>query len=220
MATLQRDPLTIGPLANLTGGIGAISATAASITVNGVDTLHVTAGAGTIDLEASGNLTVAAGTSVIAGAGTITLVAGVNAGGTGNPTGTLAIQARAVVWSASTSASAVTLRGAHVSIDTSAQPALVESGPALSAEPTTTVGTAFSPNALAVDPDGNVFVANGSANTVLEFAAGSSTPTATLNLPGQATALACDQAGDLFVLVPAARTLLEFAPGSTTPMPR
>ena len=67
-----------------------------------------------------------AGAIVETGTGTITLAADVNADGTGNDgVGVLLIGAGATVTSTNATASAITLRGANINIDTSADPAVV-----------------------------------------------------------------------------------------------
>jgi hypothetical protein len=56
-AALGGDQLTLGVIANASGGLGSVAASAAAITVTGLDTTH--AGAGNVDLKAAGPLTVA-----------------------------------------------------------------------------------------------------------------------------------------------------------------
>ena len=122
-ATLPGDGLTLGPIRDLSGGVGAIVASAGNIEVAGIDTASAN---GDVDLEATGNLTVDAGATLDTGEGTISLAADVNADGTGNAnTGNLSIQSGAVVVSANASANAITLRGYDVNIATGADPAVV-----------------------------------------------------------------------------------------------
>ena len=79
-----------------------------------------------IDVTARTNLVVAAGATVDSGTSTLSLGADVNADGTGNDgVGTLSIDAGATVTSSNPTASAITLRGADIDIDTSANPAVV-----------------------------------------------------------------------------------------------
>src|SRR5208283_1765526 len=78
--------------------------------------------AGTLSLAACGNLAVLAGATIDTGTGTLSLAADTKADGTGNDgVGILSIGAGALV----TSANHITLRGADIQIDTSANPAVV-----------------------------------------------------------------------------------------------
>ena len=79
-----------------------------------------------IDVTARTNLTVAAGATIDSGTSTLSLAADLKADGTGdNGTGTLSIAAGATVISSNPTASAITLRGANIDIDTSTNPAVV-----------------------------------------------------------------------------------------------
>ncbi len=119
-ATLPGDGLTLGPIYDLSGGIGSIAATAATIAVPGIDTSTVS---GSVDLKATGDLTVASGATVTVGGGTLSLSADVQATGGGDDgSGTLSVLANAGAY-----AGTINLRGADVNI-----------------APTTTIGRAFS----------------------------------------------------------------------------
>ena len=90
-----------------------------------------------------------------------------------------------------------------------------------------TVTTAFAtltglsgPRALAVDGNGNLFVANngnGTGTTVSEFASGATTPSATLTGLNGPVALAFDGSGNFYVANNNGTTVSKFAPGATTP---
>ena len=141
-----------------TAALAASSPAPRTIEVAGIDT---SAANGNVDLAATGNLTVDAGAIVETGTGTISLAADVNADGTGNDgVGTLSIDAGATVTSTNPSASAITLRGANINIDTSANPAVVGASRQLSTTPTATLTGLNGPDALAFDPSGNLYVAN------------------------------------------------------------
>jgi hypothetical protein len=219
-ATLPGDYLTLGPIRDLAGGVGSITATAGTIEVTGIST---SGSNGNVSLTASGNLTVDPSTSVLTGSGTISLAADVNADGSGNNgQGILSIEAGAVVNTTNTSASAITLRGARVNIDTSADPAVVgQTHYALRTTPTATLTGVSGAGDIAFDASGDLFVANYYANTVSEFAPGATTPTATLTGLNGPHALAFDASGDLFVgnygASGGGNTVTEFAPGTTTP---
>ena len=80
----------------------------------------------TIDVTARTNLVVATGVTIISGTSTLSLGADLKADGTGDDgVGTLSIGAGATVTSTNPTASAITLRGADIDIDTSANPAVV-----------------------------------------------------------------------------------------------
>ena len=115
-----------------------------------------------IDVTARTNLTVAAGATIDSGTSTLSLGADLNADGTGNDgVGTLSIDAGATVTSTNPTASAITLRGADINIDTSADPAVVGASQGkLSTTPTATFNGLDDPDALAFDSSGNVYVAN------------------------------------------------------------
>ena len=104
-------------------GLGTIVVSAAGITVTGVNTA---AQNGSVSLWSAGALTVTPGAVIDSGYGTIDLEADVNADHSGNSnTAALAIESGAVVVSSNSSAGAITLRGYNISIDSSANPALV-----------------------------------------------------------------------------------------------
>ncbi len=81
-ATLTGDTLTLGAIADASGGLGNVAAAAGAIVVTGLDTSHAAAGNGNVDLRAVGTLTVAQGAVLDTGTGTLALAAGVNADGT------------------------------------------------------------------------------------------------------------------------------------------
>ncbi len=81
--------------------------------------------------------------------------------------------------------------------------------------PTATLSGFQSPDALAFDSSGDLFVADFGSNTVSEFAPGATTPTATLVGIFAPDALAIDSNGDVFV-GSAGGTIQEFAQGATT----
>ena len=140
VATLPGDYLTLGPIRDANGGDGSITASAGTIEVTGINTVSVN---GNVNLAATGNLTVDAGANILTGTGTISLAADVNANGTGyDGVGTLSIGAGAVVNSTNTTSSAITLRGADINIDTSANPAVVRRQRSLSTTPTATLAGA------------------------------------------------------------------------------
>ncbi len=157
------------------------------------------------DLVVSGDLE--------SGSGTILLQADAAASGSG----TLSLTAGAVVDSTNTSAGAITLRGADVNIDTSANPALVGGHETLATTPGSTLFGLYDIYAIAIDAAGNRFVAESLPNQVAEFAPGSTTPTASLTGISNPTALAFDPSGNLFVMSGFTSSLVEYAPGSTTP---
>jgi hypothetical protein len=220
VATLPGDYLTLGQIRDVAGGIGSITASAGTIEVPGISTASVN---GNVNLAATGNLTVDASATIQTGTGTICLAADVNANGTGNDgVGTLSIGAGAVVSSTNSTASAITLRGANVNIDTSANPAVVGAQRSLSTTPTTTLaGGLDDPVAVAFDASGNLYVANQSGYTVSKFAPGATTPTATLTGLLMPWGMAFDGSGNLYVGNSAAQnnnsTISKFAPGATTP---
>ena len=124
-----------------------------------------------VSLKAAGNLTVDNGATIQTGSGNISLSADVKADGTGDDgTGTLSIGAGAMV----TTTGQITLRGADIEIDTSANPAVI--GGQLSATASATLTGLNNPKALAFDSSGNLYVANGGNNTVSKFARGAPRP--------------------------------------------
>ncbi len=228
VATLPGDGLTLGQIRDLKGGVGSITASAATIEVTGINTAAAngSSGLGNVDLRAAGNLTVDAGAIVTTGTGTISLAADVNADGTGNDgVGTLSIGAGATVVSTNTTASAITLRGAAVNIDTSSNPAVVGAERSLGVTPAATLtGLSLSglitPATLVCDGSGDLFVPNPGNNTVSEFAPGSTTPSKTLTGLDGPSGMALDANGNLFVanaLPDGSGSISEFAPGGTTP---
>ena len=114
-----------------------------------------------IDVTARTNLVVAAGATIDSGTSTLSLGADLNADGTGDDgVGTLSIDAGATVTSTNPTANAITLRGANINIDTSANPAVVGGSRHLSTTPTATLTGLNGPDALAFDSSGNLYVAN------------------------------------------------------------
>ena len=81
-ATLPGDDLTLGVTDNSAGGLGNLTASAAIITVLGLNTSNAAAGAGNVDLKAAGTLSVSPSAEIDTGQGTLALAAGVNADGT------------------------------------------------------------------------------------------------------------------------------------------
>ena len=169
VATLPGDGLTLGPIRDTNGGLGSITASAGTIEVTGISTTSVN---GNVNLAATANLTVDPGDNILTGTGMISLAADVNANGTGDDgVGTLSIDAGAVVDSTNSSANAITLRGAAVNIDTSANPAFVGSQYSQTTAPVATLAGLLFPLALAFDAGGSLYVVN-SNNTVSKFAPG------------------------------------------------
>ena len=74
----------------------------------------------------------------------------------------------------------------------------------------------INPDALAVDTAGNLYVANGGANTVSVFSPGSTSPSATLTGLSGPIAMAFDPSGDLYVANLTANTVSIFSPGAST----
>ena len=109
-ALLTGDALSVGIIADMRGGLGAIAASAATINVTSLNTSYATPG--NVSLQAAGGLTVNSNGLIDTGNGTISLAADVNADGTGNAnTNPLTIASGAVVASSNASSSAITLRG-------------------------------------------------------------------------------------------------------------
>ena len=189
-------PAVTAPIYNYHGGLSRILVTdAASITVNGgIDTSRTN---GKVNLvSTTGAVTVNDNAIINSGTGNIELAAW---GGTG-----LTINAGARV----TSASPITLAGNAVSIDTSANPAViggqhvVATTPSRSlALPVPPLAAAVTPRGVAVDPSGNVYVGDTTNNSVSEYSS-SGTLIRTIALPAGATpiALVVDQTdGSLYV---------------------
>jgi hypothetical protein len=223
-ATLPGDTLNLGVIADASGGLANVAASAGVININGLNTSNAVAGEGNVDLKAAGVLTVAPQALLDTGMGTISLAADVNADGTGSSnSGALSIASGATVLSDNASKSAITLRGATIVINTGPAPAVVVGArrAGLPSTPSATLTGLNQPNALAFDGSGNLFVANrgfhSRGTTVSEFAPGSIIPTATLTGLNGPAALASDTHGDLFVANGSGTTVSEIAPGSTKP---
>ena len=153
-----------------------------------------------MDLRATGNLTVDSGAIVQTGTGTISLAADVKADGTGDDgVGTLSINAGATVTSTNSTASAITLRGADIDIDTSANPAVVGAQRVLSTTPSATLTGLNSPTPWLRRQRQPLRGQRRQDGTVSEFAPGSTTPTATLTGLNEPDALAFDASGNLYV---------------------
>ena len=178
---------------------------------------------GPLDVTAPGNLTVLAGAIIQTGSGTISLAADVKADGSGDDgVGRLSIGAGAVVVSSNPTTSAITLRGADVNIDTSANPADVGwPQHTLSTTPNGALTGLNGPQHLAFDAQGDLYVANfgfrGNGTTVSEFAPEATAPMTTLSGLSNPGAMAIDGNGDLYVVNGVAAKVCEFAPGATTP---
>ena len=174
-----------------------------------------------LDVTAVAGLTVAPRAQLDTGASTISLAAGVNPDGTGSSTGgKLTIAAGASVASANAGSDAITLRGSDIDIATGANPALIGAHRVVdSTTPTATLTGLAGPSAVALDAQGNLYVANEAANTVSVFAPGGTSPTRTLTGVSKPVALAIDAQGNLFVANGnfTGTTVSVFAPGSTSP---
>jgi hypothetical protein len=192
-ANLAGDALTLGRIADASGGLGNVAASAGAITVVGLDTAHASTGSGNVDLKAAGPLTVAGAALLTTGTGTISLAAGVNADGTGSSGGgKLSIASGATVPSDNTGSSAITLRGTTLDIATGPDPAVVGAHRVGdSATPGATLTAGLAPDALAFDAAGNLYVANFGDGTVSKFAPDGS-PLPSLSVPNQPTALLSD----------------------------
>jgi sugar lactone lactonase YvrE len=86
ISTLQTDLggdiLTLGPIANVTGGLSNLAASAGLMVVNSLDMSQAGVGDASIDLKAAGSITVTQGSDVDSGSGILSLAAGVNSDGT------------------------------------------------------------------------------------------------------------------------------------------
>jgi hypothetical protein len=200
--------VSVGGITQSGGGAVSVLSTGSntSLTVNG----DVTTAGGRVTLQATGNVTLAADEKVSSGTGAVTLAADVTAAGAGDDgVGALTVGAGALVTSVSPSAGAITLRGAGVSID----PTATVGEPSGPTTPSSTLTGLTSPQALAFDGAGNLYVANavGTTNdTVSVFAPGSTTPTATLDGLDDPVALAF-HGGDLYVANAGNNTVSVFA---------
>ena len=204
--------------------IGSTSTQPSSVYLDGLGSLTLASILGgavnaTIDVTARTNLVVTAGATINSGAGTLSLGADLTAAGAGDDgVGTLSINSGATVTSSNASASAITLRGADVNIDTSSNPAVVGANRSLGTTASATYPSSLvNPDALAFDSSGNLYVANQNSNTVSKFAPGSTTASATYSAGlDEPDALAFDSSGNLYVANQRNNTVSKFAPGSTT----
>ena len=114
-----------------------------------------------------------------------------------NISGTLTLASGSTALSENTGTNAISLRGDDFSIDTSSNPAFVGASPMVGGAPRATLATAHGTDAVAVDAQGNLYVA--SLNAVQIFAPGSSATTATITGLNNPDGLALDKYGDLFV---------------------
>jgi hypothetical protein len=73
------------------------------------------------------------------------------------------------------------------------------------------------PSGVAIDPAGNVYVANRDLDTVSKFTPGSTTPSAILTGLYEPGPLACDSRGNLYVINEGNGTVSKFTAGSLTP---
>jgi hypothetical protein len=183
------------------------------VTVNG----NVTTAGGSITLQATGGVTVAANKTVNSGTGTLLLGADLTSAGAGdNGTGALTINAGATVTSTSSSTSAITLRGADISIDTGTTTHVGAAAGSTTAS--LSLGGLTSPRAVAVDGSGNVYIANfgsgGTGTTVSRFTPGSTAASVTLTGLSGPAALAFDSSGNLYVANTGNNTVSKFAASS------
>jgi hypothetical protein len=221
--TLPGDGLTLGPIRDAVAGISNILASAGTIEVAGIDTSAVNPDSipGTaVDLRATGNLTIDSGVTVQTGLGTLSLAADVKADGTGDDgQGTLSVLAGTVVCGGS-----VTLRGAALSIDPTASVGSTTAGWAVRTVAGAVGQIGFTdgpgrlacfqnPNGVAVDGEGNVYVADygndeirkitpaGVVTTLAGVAgqAGSADGTGTAARFNGPWGLAVDSAGNIYV---------------------
>src|SRR5262249_6946861 len=164
------DALTLGLITNAFGGLGDVAASAAAITVTGLNTSQASAGQSNVDLRAAGPLTVAGGALLETGAGTIALAAGGKPDGTGSGGGgALAIGSGATVVSDNAGSDAITLRGSDLNIATGFNPAVVGAHRIPSTTPSAPLSGLDAPQALAFDAQGNLYVANYGFDTVSKF---------------------------------------------------
>ena len=187
----------------------------------------------TIDITARTNLVVSAGAKINGGASTLSLGADLTAAKTGdNGVGTLSINAGATVTSSNTSSSAITLRSRTSTSTPAVTRRLSAQRGSWVARPARRIPQAcMSPDALAFDPSGNLYVENlQNYSSVVEFAPGSTTASATYDV-NHASALAFDSSGNLYVASDLAtyavfkfaraapRPALPITPTSTNPWP-
>jgi sugar lactone lactonase YvrE len=120
----------------------------------------------------------------------------------------------------------VTLATNNSIMEFTASQLATSSAPTPAVSLTATAGSLNDPTGLAFDADGNLWVANTGANTLVEFSAGQLTssgrPTPTVTIKAASGSLhspigiAFDHSGDLWVANSLGNTLAEFAPGQRT----
>ena len=159
--------------------IGSTSVQPSSVYLDGLGSLTLGSILGNttnsaIDVTARTNLTVAAGSTINSGASPLSLGADLTAAKAGDDgVGTLSINAGATVTSSNSSASAITLRGADVNIDTSTNPALIGTN---KVTPTATyVAGLVRPVSMVTDSSGNLYILGADNNVISKFVPGSST---------------------------------------------
>lgn len=162
-----------------------------------------------IDITAAQHLLVFADSTINSGTSSLGLRADTDASGVHDGIGTLTLTSGTSALGADK-----TLVGADLEI---ADSAVVDT--AFGNTPTATLTGVSKPRALAVDVNGNLFVADyASTGRVFKFAPGTSTPSATLTGTNYPVALAFDTGGNLFVANEGNGTVSKYAPGTTTPV--
>ena len=199
----------VGGFASVSVVIGSVTAPSA-VYLNGQGHLtlgNIATNNGNLVVTAQNAITVAANSVIDTGTGTIFLAADVLTDGSGGSnTGKLSIQSGAVVDSANTSSSAITLRGYDIDITNGANPAIVGAHRSLAGSAAIAISSGLnSPLGLAFDGSGNLFIINQGDNTISEvtaaqLAAGSFNPIVVVSagLSGP-QALAFDGSGNLFI---------------------
>ena len=177
----------------------------------------------TIDVTARTNLVVATGANINSGLSTLSLGADLTAAEAGdNGVGTLSINAGATVTSSNSSASAITLRGADINIDTSSNPAFVGAEHLLNSV-STGIGGVSEPEYLAVDSSNNLYVGNigdlvFNPNTVVKFRPGPASPLPFSLAWTYPAGWPSIQMATYSWPTAAMARLANFAPGGTTPI--
>jgi sugar lactone lactonase YvrE len=190
--------LTIAVDPSATNGTVALNANIFDSNPAAVAGLNVNVSA-TKDLVVNGSITT--------GVGAITLAADVKPDGTGDDgVGTLTIGPGATV-----SGGSVTLRGADVNIDTSANPASVTA----TRQVAPLAAGLGQPAGVAVDAAGNLYVANSFSGTVSKVTPTGQATTFVSNLNGP-DGLAFDQNGNLYVANRGTSSVLKVTPDGQT----